>query len=94
MSSVEDFKKTCNSLSLEFAKIDKRKHLLENLKKAHLGPRRTKSEAWLPCCRPGVPCSSRANIFEVGYTNNSCKTLITVCPESKYCIHSTMKKLK
>lgn len=92
--TIEDFKKDCETLSAKFVKIDKRSHSIHNLRRTwKLGNNGNHGEGWLPCCRPGIPCTSRIITTLESNASHMRKELIVACTEVKYCLHSTGKDL-
>ena len=82
-NSYVDFKQSCEVLSAKFSKIDRRSRSIANLRKKRF------SGVWLPCCRLGVPCTSRIMAVITSNNDRKCKSLIIACSEVKYCLLST-----
>jgi hypothetical protein len=90
VQSVKEFKQDCEFLTAKFAKIDKRCNSQRTLhNNIATGNNRNHGAKWLPCCRPGVPCSSRAMAFIEPNSTDKGKKLIVACAEVKYCLRST-----
>jgi hypothetical protein len=89
MSDVENFKQSCEILTAKFAKIDRRSHSLNNILYANSMHKFIAGGVWLPCCRPGVPCTSRIMATIESNDSHKCKQLLVACAETKYCLHST-----
>jgi hypothetical protein len=87
--SVDDFRRSINSVSAEFVKIDKYAHTIANLKNANIIQKRDAGGVWLPCCRMGPPCSSRIMAVLERNDAHKGKELIVACSEIKYCLLST-----
>ena len=86
---VESFKQSCNIVSEHLLKITKRSHSINNLYKSKGHHNNKVEDVWLPCCRLGIPCSSRIIAAAIGLDSQKCKSLIIACSELKYCLHST-----
>ena len=87
--NVSDFKASCKSLSEKFVKIDKRSHSINNLYKSRGHKNNKALDGWLPCCRLGVPCSSRIMGMIESNNEHRSKELLVACAEVKYCLLST-----
>lgn len=90
--SVADFKQSCIFLSDRFEKIDRRGHSIANLSKSWGHRNNRNDDVWLPCCRLGIPCSSRIMAQIEPNSVDQSKRLIVACSEVKYCLHSTKTK--
>ena len=86
--NVKDFKQSCEVLSAKFIKIDKRSHSINNLRNAVAIHAFLAGGVWLPCCRPGAPCSSRIMVTIESCAAHNGKELLVACSEVKHCLLS------
>ena len=86
VQTVNEFKASINEVSARFVKVDKRKRMLDNLRKARLTPHKLSTEKWLACCEPGVPCTSRIMAVMEDHNADRFKKLVVACSEVKFCL--------
>lgn len=87
--TAEDFRLSANIVSAEFAKIDKRNRSITALSNANAAKKKIAGGVWLPCCRMGIPCTSRIVACIERNDAHIGKELIIRCAETKLCLHST-----
>ena len=88
---VQSFKDSCNIVSSHIAKITRRSRSIDNLhrSKKHIHHNNKCLDVWLPCCRLGVPCTSRIVALMEPNRSHRGKEMVVACSEIKYCLHST-----